>query len=241
MNTDLKKLEITIEEQKEISGQDINDTGDILFKKEKDFISDIKDFINKLSLNFTIYLIITGVLIALTVTGLIFLGFAILFMSYTATYVILPIWFALSSRFAIRETIKQKNRNDRSQQKEQFYLLSKIISKIKKFNTFIKLIDINDQLTEVGLNGMSQEERAKSIEVLSLLRQDLIKSLKTERILRENKELMTESPELLFDSLSDLIVLQTDEKASQFGKLVSNALEIAQEVQKEMSIIKIRT
>ncbi|MGL5939207.1 MAG: hypothetical protein ACRC2S_02285 [Waterburya sp.] len=209
LKTDIKELEITIEEQKKISGKNINVTS-----SEND---------NKFLPNFIVSLVVIGVIIK---------GFTWIFNITFYSYTILLAWICLSLWLSISMN------NDHVNENEQIESLAKIISEIQKYNKIVKSIDVNDQLIEVGHNGMSEEKRKKSIKALMLVRQDLIKALKTEKILRENKQLITDNTEFFSNSLSELVVLQADEKASEFGKLLSDALEVAQEVQEEMSKIK---
>lgn len=81
---------------------------------------------------------------------------------------------------------------------------------------------------------MSSDDRNKAIEALKLARQDLVRALKTERILRENQDVIINNSDLFVDNLSGIRALQVTEKATEFGKILSNALQVALDVQEEM-------
>jgi len=98
------------------------------------------------------------------------------------------------------------------------------------FNKVIKDINIIDELEAVG-NSVSVSDRIKVIEALSLTSKDLVPALKTERILRENKDF---NPELFAVDLTALRALQVSEQASEYGRLFNETLQIAVDVQEEM-------
>lgn len=66
-----------------------------------------------------------------------------------------------------------------------------LLNDVERYNSVIKAIDINDQIEEAGNPGVSLKERQKVLEALELTRSDLVRALKTERILRENKNLLS--------------------------------------------------
>jgi hypothetical protein len=112
--------------------------------------------------------------------------------------------------------------------------LQKLVEKSNKFNTIIKAIDVNDQLVAAGNSGMSAEERTKTIDALTLTKEDLVRALKTEKILRENKDIVTLNPEFFINNVSRLSSLEADQKAGEFGKILSDALSVSREVAEEM-------
>jgi hypothetical protein len=58
--------------------------------------------------------------------------------------------------------------------------------------------------------------------------------LKTERILRENKKFIVSRAELFINNLATLTAMQVSEQASEHGRLLNEALQIALDVQQEM-------
>jgi hypothetical protein len=82
---------------------------------------------------------------------------------------------------------------------------------------------------------MSLSDRQKVIEALTLTKEDLVRALKAERVLRENKNFLVGNPELLTTNLRTLQTLQVNDRASEYGRLLNEALQIAAGVQQEMT------
>jgi len=117
----------------------------------------------------------------------------------------------------------QKNRN-----------LAKIFDDVTRYNSLIKAIDINDQIEAAGNPDVSLKNRAQVIEVLHLVREDIIRALKTERIFRENKNFIQLNSQLFESNLMTLTALQVNDQASEHGQLLNEALQIVVNVQDEM-------
>ncbi|MCC5638825.1 hypothetical protein LC593_23935 [Nostoc sp. CHAB 5844] len=105
---------------------------------------------------------------------------------------------------------------------------------VERYNAVIKAIDINDQIEAAGNPEVSIQEREKVMAALKLTRADLIRALKTERILRENQNFIIGNAELFANNLAALTTMQVTEKATEHGKLLNEALQIALDVQYEM-------
>ena len=108
------------------------------------------------------------------------------------------------------------------------------LKEVEKYNVFIKAISINDQLEAAGNPGLSIDNREKVIEVLKRTRADLVCALKTERILRENKDFIATNPELFANKLTTLTGVRFSDRASDHGRLLNEALQIAISAQEEM-------
>ncbi|WP_341525635.1 hypothetical protein WKK05_24055 [Nostoc sp. UHCC 0302] len=109
-----------------------------------------------------------------------------------------------------------------------------LLNDVDRYNAVIKAIDINDQIEEAGNPEVSIKEREKVIAALKLTKTDLIRALKTERILRENKSFILTNTELFVNNLATLTAMQVTEQATEHGRLLNEALEIALDVQHEM-------
>ena len=109
-----------------------------------------------------------------------------------------------------------------------------LFDEIDKYNSVIKAIDINDRLEAAGNKGASLRDRGKIIAALKQTKENLICALKTERIIRENKQFIARKPELFANNLIALQALQVNEEASEYGRLLSETLQIAVGVQAEM-------
>jgi hypothetical protein len=109
-----------------------------------------------------------------------------------------------------------------------------LLNDVKRYNSIIKAIDINDQIEEAGNPEVVIQERESVIEALKLTKADLVRALKTERILRENKNFILSNTELFANNLATLAAMQVHEQATEHGRLLNEALQIALDVQHEM-------
>ncbi|AFY43137.1 hypothetical protein [Nostoc sp. PCC 7107] len=109
-----------------------------------------------------------------------------------------------------------------------------LLEDVDRYNAVIKAIDINDQIEAAGNPDVSIQKREKVIAALQLTRADLVRALKTERILRENQNFIISNTELFANNLATLTTMQVTEKATEHGKLLNEALQIALDVQYEM-------
>jgi len=62
--------------------------------------------------------------------------------------------------------------------------------------------------------------------------------LRTERILRENKNFILSNTELFNNNLATLTAMQVTEQATEHGRLLNEALQIALDVQYEMKTLQ---
>ncbi|AFZ26523.1 hypothetical protein Cylst_4438 [Cylindrospermum stagnale PCC 7417] len=109
-----------------------------------------------------------------------------------------------------------------------------LLNDVERYNAVIKAIDINDQIEEAGNPDVSIQERDRVIAALKLTRADLIRALRTEKILRENKTFILSNTELFVNNLAALTTMQVNEQATEHGRLLNEALQIAIDVQYEM-------
>ena len=109
-----------------------------------------------------------------------------------------------------------------------------LLNDVERYNSVIKAIDINDQIEDVGNLGVGIQEREKVLEALELTRNDLIRALKTERILRENKHFIITNSNLFTNNLATLASMQVSEEATEHGRILNEALQISLDVQEEM-------
>ncbi|WP_375505458.1 hypothetical protein [uncultured Nostoc sp.] len=109
-----------------------------------------------------------------------------------------------------------------------------LLNDVERYNIVIRAIDINDQIEEAGNPEVLIKERESVIEALQLTKSDLVRALKTERILRENKSFILSNTELFVNNLATLTAMQVNEQATEHGRLLNEALQIALDVQHEM-------
>lgn len=118
-------------------------------------------------------------------------------------------------------------------------LLLHLLEEVDRYNNLIHAIRINDELEEAGNKGVQLSQRKQVIEALKLTRADLVRALKTERILRQNQALIDSHQEDLFvNNLAGLTALQVSEKAGEQGRLLDIALQIALDVRAQMQNLR---
>jgi hypothetical protein len=113
-------------------------------------------------------------------------------------------------------------------------LLLNLLEEVDRYNSLIQAIQINDELEEAGNVTVQLTQRAQVIEGLKLTRADLVRALKTERILRQNQAFLESQGELFASNLATLTALQVSEQASEQGRLLDAALQIALDVRSQM-------
>ncbi|MFM5897293.1 MAG: hypothetical protein ACKPFD_14410 [Dolichospermum sp.] len=145
--------------------------------------------------------------------------------------IIFTLWTGVSIQTILYLLWQGKNRFFKQHQTNSLRIL---LNDVERYNSVIKAIDINDQIEDAGNLGVSIQEREKVLAGLELTRNDLIRALKTERILRENKSFIMTNNKLFTNNLAALASMQITEEATEHGKLLNEALQISLDVQQEM-------
>ncbi|WP_449417469.1 hypothetical protein [Phormidium nigroviride] len=115
--------------------------------------------------------------------------------------------------------------------------LANLADEVEKYNEVIKAVDIIDKLTAVGNLPLNLINRDDAIKALNVTRDSLICALRTERILRENQEFIGRRYELFVNienNLTALMAFDVNNQASEYGRLLNEALEIGMSVHKEV-------
>lgn len=232
MRDDLLGLDIGQKELQKLTNLPVNDELTIIIYPLKRFV---KQFIEKVK--------------GPEGATVVFIGLTILLFSYTifnvfillfASWITIPSWMSLIIFCFLGGSVTQmllfyiwKKRNN-AIKKNMTPALKILLNDVDRYNSVVKVIDINDQIEAVGNPEVSLKERKRVIEALQLTRNDLVRALKTERILRENKKFIISNTELFANNLATLTAMQVSEQASEHGRLLNEALEIALDVQHEM-------
>jgi hypothetical protein len=179
----------------------------------------------------------------------VFIGFSIFVFSYLildvmlkvfATWITIPSWILFIILTLVGGGITQSllyfwwKKQSKFLRKNITPSLEILLNDVDRYNSVIKAIDINDQIEEAGNPEVTLKEREKVLDALKLTRNDLIRALKTERVLRENKNFIIKNTDLFANNLPTLSAMQVSEQATEHGRLLNEALEIALDVQLEM-------
>jgi hypothetical protein len=119
---------------------------------------------------------------------------------------------------------------DLIKQKGKHITLVNLLRDVKNHNQVIYRIHVLDQLSSVG-NKVSLDDRETVIEALKITKKNLIQALKTDKILRDNPGF---KPEKFAVDLVSMRSLQVQEKSSEYGQLLNEALQIGVSLQAEI-------
>jgi hypothetical protein len=112
--------------------------------------------------------------------------------------------------------------------------LIRILEDVDRYNAILKAIHLNDELEAVGNPQIQLHHRDQVIAAMQLIREDLIRAMKTERILRKNRKFLADYHHLFVTNLNTLIGLQISDRSTEHGRLLHEALEIATHVHAEL-------
>ncbi|MEG4497646.1 hypothetical protein QUB05_09705 [Microcoleus sp. F10-C6] len=115
--------------------------------------------------------------------------------------------------------------------------LAGLLDEVEKYHEVIQALDIIDRLTAAGNLQANLINRGDAIEALKITRESLVCALKTERILRENQKFIGRRYELFTNiesNLAALMAVDVSDRATEYGRLLNEALEIGMSVHKEV-------
>ncbi|MEB3219692.1 MAG: hypothetical protein VKN72_26135 [Nostocales cyanobacterium 94392] len=214
MQPDLIGLEITKGELRRLTGVDPEDVfrPSILKNREQRFGFLINEVITALALTPIVVGFIYAFIILPTIGSSLLLGVGLL--------VLVPIMVVLSRILWQRKTCPKS--------------LTKLLDEVDQYHEVIQAIDINDQLDTAGNTQSQISDRHQVIAALQLIREDLVRALKTERILRDNKKLLANNQDLFVNNLAHLQALQVSTEAGEYAQLLNQSLQIAVDVQSQI-------
>jgi len=108
--------------------------------------------------------------------------------------------------------------------------LKPLLQEVKNYNQLVSHINTIDQLAKAG-NPVQVEDRETVVKGIQTMREQLVRALKTERILRENPGF--QSSEFSLD-LAPLYVLEVQQQATEYHNVLQNTLQIGRNVQQEV-------
>jgi hypothetical protein len=112
--------------------------------------------------------------------------------------------------------------------------LVRLLEEVGRYHNAIAALEIHDRLEAAGNVAMTFEDRSQIISALQLTREDLVRALKTERILREHQRFVDRNVEFFADNLTALSALQVSDLAGERGRLLNETLQIAVRVRSEI-------
>ena len=232
MRNDLKGLEITPQELQQLTNLPIRHKPKVITDSLKRLFKLIMQKFKGPEGATVFFLILAGLITSYIIFSLFILSFF--------SWLPIPSWlsfigFCIISLFGVQAYLNFSWKHSAKKMRENTtYSLENLLRDVERFNSVVKAIDINDQIEAAGHHGVSITNRSKVIEALNLTRSDLVRALKTERILRENKQFIVNNTELFVSNLASLTAIDFAEEATEHGRLLNEALQIALDVQHEM-------
>jgi len=123
---------------------------------------------------------------------------------------------------------KSKRANPKNQIPQ---VVIQLFAEVDKCNKAIRDIDIFDQLKDAG-NPIKLASREAAIAALRMTRNDIIRALKTERILREHPDF---HPDHFDIDLNAFQAIQMRDLAQEYAHVFDTTMQIALDVQKAMT------
>jgi hypothetical protein len=119
----------------------------------------------------------------------------------------------------------------------QFKMLMRLLDEVDRFNELVRAVDVVDRLDHVKPESRHFENRLEILNALNVTRDSLVSGMMTEKILRENRGLLSRRQDLLNHietNLSALSVMAVSDEASDYSRILNDALQIGAIVQREM-------
>ncbi len=126
----------------------------------------------------------------------------------------------------------------RWQEGKRLIVLSHLLDEIDRFNEMVAAVEILEELGSTQNSRLNLENRQEVIEALHLTRESLVCGLMTERVMRKHQRFMARRQEMFSSierNLATLQLLQVSDEASDYGRLLNEAIQIGTSVHRELS------
>ncbi len=227
MRPDLESSIVTESELEAIAGVEVSDIG-LSLAYRPSFLQDVNKLI---SFAITQLFIVGVIFILLTPLGILFVrnsGFSSEEMTTTVYFLIFTGGIATVATLMLNLYLWQRS--------QKFQTFWNLLDQIQKYNEVVRSLDILDKIEAAGAE-IHLSDRQEVLEALSITRESLLGSLRTERILRENQDLIDRRYELfakIENNLATLNHLQISDEATEYGRLLNQALKIGVSVDREI-------
>ncbi len=121
---------------------------------------------------------------------------------------------------------------------QRLITLSHLLDEIDRFNEMVAAVEILEELGSTQNSRLNLENRHEVIEALHLTRESLVCGLMTERVMRKHQKFMARREEMFSSierNLATLQLLQVSDDASDYGRLLNEAIQIGTSVHRELS------
>jgi len=167
------------------------------------------------------------------------LSMKIIFTYFPLYYsvILLGIWMGIEMVKSSAKTEIETSRRT-LERLESLKKLRKLFLECENYNKIIKSIHVKDQIGEV-LENKKDETRQELLQGLQKIKNNLIKALKLERIMRENADVVGVNRESLEITFAELEYSNMTDNASQYSEFVDDILELRINLNKEFEEFKL--
>ncbi|MEW6491957.1 MAG: hypothetical protein AB1589_05325 [Cyanobacteriota bacterium] len=234
MNPVLQELVINEKYFQEITGVTVDEINELIeSKKKQSQFKASRSKVLKFASFFFVFMLISSIILCPIVwimsnfLGILFEGLkqnlssALRISAYLS--IPLSIWITVNSFSDFKE--RQKS----------LIHLRPLFEDFERYNQVIQAIHVKDQLEEVESRVSNKDEREALLQALLIMKQDLIRALKIEKILRENRKIVDLNPEVFESSFTAFQVEKIQNKGNEYSQLISETLNIGVHVRSEMN------
>ncbi len=112
--------------------------------------------------------------------------------------------------------------------------LIQLFEDVDRYNAIVQTVRLHDELEQAGNSHLKINQREDVITALKIIRGDLVRGLKTDKIIRTNHQLISEHQELLETDFHSLTHLKNRDRNTQESRLLHHSLQLATEVQQQL-------
>ncbi|RAM48988.1 MAG: hypothetical protein C6Y22_24760 [Hapalosiphonaceae cyanobacterium JJU2] len=109
-----------------------------------------------------------------------------------------------------------------------------ILNEVDKYHAGVQTLDNLDQQAISENLENNSHERETLIAALHLVREDLVRGLKLDRLLRDNKKSTIDQQELFVNNLANLQALQVSSSTGEHAQILNQLLQIDLDVQSQI-------
>ncbi len=129
--------------------------------------------------------------------------------------------------YVVQRVVRWRQRSTR-----QLHALYELQQAAERFDKLVQALGVADSVQDVLGQAPSEADRQRALQVLAINRDNLVRALRVERLLRENRKLLADvGAGAIQEALLPMEAVRIDARASEYARIVTENLAIAAEVQ----------
>ncbi|MGF1489195.1 MAG: hypothetical protein ACFBSE_19075 [Prochloraceae cyanobacterium] len=240
MKPELEKLLISEIQFQEITGISITEVNEIIIDREKKFLHKLRKIALDFFMAISIYIIGISVVLALII-WLFAQIFRLELQPESANFfsaLKLAAYFSIPIGSSIAIKLNYGKLAKLNAKKNNLKHLAVLFNEFQKHNQIVRAIDVKEQLDAVEQTESDPQIKLTLLKALIEMREDLIKALKVEKILRENSSVVQTNPELFQSSFNATNVQKIIDRGSEYDRLINKTLKIGTKVNQEIKLMQ---